>query len=58
MGKRDGTVTTNKHRASVRERVLALIDGGMTVEAVGRKMRGLIDRTTIQLWVKKHREDV
>ena len=57
MSKRDGTVTTNKHRASVRQRVIALVEGGMSVEEVGRRMKGLIDRATIQLWLKAHRED-
>ena len=56
MAGRDGIVTTNKHRSSVRERVIALVEGGMSVEEVGRRMKGLIDRTTIQLWLKAHRE--
>lgn len=56
MSGRDGTVTTNRHRQSVRERVLRLVDQGMTPEEIGRKMKGLIDRTTIQAWAKSHRE--
>lgn len=56
MGVRDGSVTTNRHRASVRERVIQLVEGGMSVEEIGRRMKGLIDRTTIQLWLKAHRE--
>ncbi|QNJ25882.1 hypothetical protein SynSYN20_01555 [Synechococcus sp. SYN20] len=55
MPGRAGDVTTNRHRPSVRERVLKLVDQGFSAEEIGRRMKGLIDRTTIQLWVKAHR---
>lgn len=47
---------TNKHKQSTRDRVVALHRSGIPVNKLAQMMRGLVDRSTIQLWVKDSNE--
>jgi transposase len=45
-----------KHNSETRNRIIALWRGGMSQEQIARSVRGLIDRTTVQSWIKACRE--
>ena len=45
------------HKPSTRERVLTLIDQGWSATEIGKILGGCLDRTTINNWVKEHREN-
>ena len=45
-----------KHSEKTRNRIVELWRGGMNQDQIARSMRGLIDRTTIQAWIKACRE--
>lgn len=45
-----------KHVVSSRERVYALWKSGMSERAIASALKGLVDRTTVQAWIKACRE--
>jgi hypothetical protein len=46
----------NAHKQSTRDRVIALHNSGIPVNSLAKMMKGLIDRTTIQIWVAEARD--
>lgn len=46
----------NAHKKSTRDRVIALANSGIPVNRLASMMKGLVDRTTIQIWVTESRE--
>ena len=45
-----------KHSDKTRQRIVELWRSGMSENQIARSMRGLIDRTTIQVWLKACKE--
>ena len=45
------------HKLSTREKVLRLVDQGWSATEIARYLRGVLDRTTINDWVKEHRKE-
>ena len=40
------------HKSTTKETILEMVERGYSVNQLGRMFRGIIDRRTIQLWVK------
>lgn len=51
-----GSFNAMPHKPSTRERVLTLIDQGWSATEIGKILGGCLDRTTINNWVKEHKE--
>lgn len=50
-------MTRAQHKSTTKETILEMIARGYSVNELGRMFRGIIDRRTIQLWVKASKDD-
>ena len=50
-------MTSPGHKSTTKATILEMIDRGYSINQLGRMFRGIIDRRTIQLWVKAAKEN-